>query len=137
MAKMNRESEMTFPTPRCNSLCGGTGAWDKLHELADGGRLSAEEVRAPSSTGGQLNPDWVEWLMGWPIGWTDLEAEEPGEWMDLEDDPAELPKGAAGYIPRVTGGRDNRANRIRALGNGQVPLCAAVAFEEGLRFLER
>jgi len=18
-----------------------------------------------------LNPDWVEWLMGWPIGWTD------------------------------------------------------------------
>ena len=24
-------------------------------------------------TGGQLNPPWVEWLMGWPIGWTDLE----------------------------------------------------------------
>lgn len=22
--------------------------------------------------GGQLNPLWVEWLMGWPIGWTDL-----------------------------------------------------------------
>ena len=21
---------------------------------------------------GALNPDWVEWLMGWPIGWTDL-----------------------------------------------------------------
>ena len=21
---------------------------------------------------GQLNPDWVEWLMGWPIGWTAL-----------------------------------------------------------------
>ena len=20
--------------------------------------------------GGQLNPQWVEWLMGWPIGWT-------------------------------------------------------------------
>ena len=20
--------------------------------------------------GGRLNPDWVEWLMGWPIGWT-------------------------------------------------------------------
>jgi hypothetical protein len=23
--------------------------------------------------GGQLNPDWVEWLMGWPVGWTSLE----------------------------------------------------------------
>ncbi len=22
--------------------------------------------------GGQLNPPWVEWLMGWPEGWTDL-----------------------------------------------------------------
>jgi hypothetical protein len=22
--------------------------------------------------GGKLNPQWVEWLMGWPIGWTDL-----------------------------------------------------------------
>jgi hypothetical protein len=23
--------------------------------------------------GGALNPPWVEWLMGWPIGWTDLQ----------------------------------------------------------------
>jgi hypothetical protein len=22
---------------------------------------------------GPLNPTWVEWLMGWPLGWTDLE----------------------------------------------------------------
>ena len=22
--------------------------------------------------GGSLNPMWVEWLMGWPLGWTDL-----------------------------------------------------------------
>ena len=22
--------------------------------------------------GGNLNPMWVEWLMGWPLGWTDL-----------------------------------------------------------------
>lgn len=25
-----------------------------------------------SDISGELNPDWVEWLMGWPIGWTDL-----------------------------------------------------------------
>jgi hypothetical protein len=26
----------------------------------------------PSAIGGKLNPTWVEWLMGFPIGWTDL-----------------------------------------------------------------
>jgi len=25
-----------------------------------------------TETGGQLNPTWVEFLMGWPLGWTDL-----------------------------------------------------------------
>ena len=24
-------------------------------------------------TGGKLNPDWQDWLMGWPIKWTDLQ----------------------------------------------------------------
>jgi hypothetical protein len=24
------------------------------------------------NNGGQLNPMWVEWLMGWLLGWTDL-----------------------------------------------------------------
>jgi hypothetical protein len=28
--------------------------------------------------GGQLNPNWVEWLMGWPIGWTDCGASAMG-----------------------------------------------------------
>ena len=26
--------------------------------------------------GGQLNPTWVEWLMGFPLGWTDLRDSE-------------------------------------------------------------
>lgn len=26
----------------------------------------------PQQIGGPLNPTWVEWLMGWPLGWTDL-----------------------------------------------------------------
>jgi hypothetical protein len=26
---------------------------------------------ADTPTGGQLNPTWVEWLMGYPLGWTD------------------------------------------------------------------
>lgn len=33
---------------------------------------------------GRLNPNWVEWLMGWPIGWTALQPLEMGkfhEWL--------------------------------------------------------
>jgi DNA (cytosine-5)-methyltransferase 1 len=29
-----------------------------------------------SDKSGQLNPPWVEWLMGFPIGWTDCTASE-------------------------------------------------------------
>jgi hypothetical protein len=25
----------------------------------------------PNAVGGPLNPTWVEWLMGFPLGWTD------------------------------------------------------------------
>jgi hypothetical protein len=30
-------------------------------------------VQESSTANGKLNPAWVEWLMGFPIGWTDLE----------------------------------------------------------------
>jgi hypothetical protein len=26
-----------------------------------------------AEVGGSLNPNWVEWLMGFPVGWTDLD----------------------------------------------------------------
>ena len=29
--------------------------------------------------GGQLNPTWVEWLMGWPLGWSELKPLETGK----------------------------------------------------------
>jgi hypothetical protein len=34
---------------------------------------------------GQLNPMWVEWLMGWPLGWTDLkplEMDRFQQWLE-------------------------------------------------------
>ena len=48
-----------WPTPRANKW----GSPDSH------GRVPEELKNA----GGSLNPMWVEWLMGWPLGWTDLE----------------------------------------------------------------
>lgn len=31
-----------------------------------------ESANAENASGGALSPQWVEWLMGWQIGWTDL-----------------------------------------------------------------
>lgn len=56
---------------------------------------NAKECNAPAEqtrntptlaaqAGGKLNPPWVEWLMGWPIGWTDCEPLETGrcqQWL--------------------------------------------------------
>jgi len=48
---------------------------------------AARDYRSPNSViGGQLNPDWVEWLMGWPIGWSALEPlgmDKFHEWLRL------------------------------------------------------
>ena len=39
----------------------------------DGGSHSrAKQEKEGTWVGGKLNPVWVEWLMGWPQGWTDL-----------------------------------------------------------------
>jgi len=50
--------------------------WSKQsieERLAKGQQIRLNtQVSPDGSQAGQLNPDWVEWLMGWPIGWTDL-----------------------------------------------------------------
>ena len=47
-------------------------AQDSRHALTDRGKSNLGEQVAGLHNGGKLNPNWVEWLMGWPIGWTDL-----------------------------------------------------------------
>jgi len=32
--------------------------------------MTEADVEEMAALGGPLNPDWVEWLMGFPIGWT-------------------------------------------------------------------
>ena len=62
-------AQVNWPTPRSCSAMSAT--------LTDKGKRfpNLETVMAHSdktTIGGKLNPMWVEWLMGWPLGWTDL-----------------------------------------------------------------
>lgn len=73
---------------------------------------------------GKINPDWVEWLMGWPVGWTRIE-ESPDDYTPPVTEwwVAEPP-----HVPRIVSKVSDFSRRIRCIGNGQVPLCAATAF---------
>ena len=82
----------------------------------------------------KLNPDWVEWLMNWPIGWTDPKAKTL-MWLLPEEDPADMAPEHHQHIPRTTLRTDYRTKRIVTLGNGQVPLCAYAAMVWGLAIL--
>lgn len=48
---------------------------DRLDYAVERGATKSN-VYEPPETSGSLNPAWVEWLMGFPTGWTDLEASE-------------------------------------------------------------
>lgn len=61
-AAVAQEARRVWPTPTASEhkyrLAGDTQQSKCLNALS----------------GGALNPEWVEWLMGWPLGWTDLGA---------------------------------------------------------------
>jgi hypothetical protein len=88
----------TWPTPRSCSAMAATitpeSAWNEkrnpnletivgrvqfptptAHNAKEGNYPSEQNRNTPTlatHAGGKLNPMWVEWLMGWPLGWTDL-----------------------------------------------------------------
>ena len=57
--------------------------------------------------------------MGYPIGWTDPDREEPEPWPGW---PAGMGTEQYGWEPpRICGKIPNRAKRLKALGNAVVP----------------
>lgn len=70
----------TWPTPTVNGNNNRKGASPKS---GDGLATAVKSFSQPESdlqngeqqeenNSGQLNPTWVEWLMGYPLGWTEL-----------------------------------------------------------------
>ena len=66
------------PTSR-DWKCATAKEWDNPKNTRNLNRQMAKLYEGEQSTearNGQLNPTWVEWLMGFPLGWTDLNASE-------------------------------------------------------------
>lgn len=62
-----------FPTLRTKGMCGGTGSFQKMEALEAEGIVTTEERKQMTAgNGGQLNPPWTEWFLGWPLEWTAL-----------------------------------------------------------------
>jgi hypothetical protein len=61
-----------WPTP-CASASKGSSPAALVRKSGKSRATDRIDHAVMASDGGQLNPDWVEWLMGWPIGHTALE----------------------------------------------------------------
>lgn len=59
-----------YPTPAARDY----RAPNKKTYAERGGGKKGEQL--PNAIGGLLNPTWVEWLMGYPLGWTELSLSE-------------------------------------------------------------
>jgi hypothetical protein len=67
MARNSRplnEAVVSWPTPQARDHRTG-----EAHRVGDPARHGGWNLN--DWVGGQLNPTWVEWLMGYPPGWTD------------------------------------------------------------------
>ena len=58
-------TDARYPTPVARDWKSGKGKTQ-----AERGRTAGPSLS--EAIGGSLNPTWVEWLMGFPLGWTDL-----------------------------------------------------------------
>jgi len=199
-----------FPTP-CNRDY--KGAVKSGKRITKSGKTQNYGEQLPNIVGGQLNPNWVEWLMNWPITWSGLNAIDPKEYqrwketssktlqkseqlreMWWDNDPSQASSGQqpneqseqqhcdavpqmsrdttrqrevegshkgsdlpllcnniylseseaenvqsgmweqigmdeTKIVPRTDKNIVARVDRLKAIGNGQVPLCAATAWE--------
>ena len=123
-----------LPTPRASAnewrTLKGAPSHGKSHGATLAGTINDREradgrTPAPSSqSAGNVNPDWVEWVMGLPTGWTNPDAKN-GTLLPFEGWVSE-PSG----IPRTLQDAPHRRNRLRTLGNGLVPQVALYALGE-------
>lgn len=123
MLPVTKENGYGFmlPTPRRSEYkgCGAKGSRSHKHML--GRDYLCAVVQDDETKSKHLNPDWVEALMGWHIGWSSVNSINLVDWrFNWEDWERDL--------PRTAEKTKEHKHRMMAIGNGQVPLCVAVAW---------
>lgn len=129
------EDKESWPTPQSRDWKNPVGERytdpKRSNDLNDATDLAEQ---GDNGRGGKLNPDWVEFLMGWPVGWTSLDplpegtmeawetSVKAGTYWDV--DPADT-----GEVPRLTDIKLHRPARLKAIGNGQVPIQLVLAVD--------
>ena len=104
-----------WPTPRSSEWKDTGPVGSKSHTHMDKKGYLCAKTKDPNEPKGALNPDWVEWLMGYAPGYSDIDCDKP---MYLED---HLGFESEPDIPRVTTRKEHRVNRLKCLGNSIVP----------------
>ena len=82
-------------------------------------RKEGQQINLNDQAGGQLNPDWVEELMGFPEGWTNPDVDEPRPWRGW---PAPMgarlwmtpQAGACGMTSKTTGRPLEKSTHLQA-----------------------
>ena len=69
-----------FPTPTCHNA----------KECASPSEYNRNTPTLATHAGGKLNPTWVEWLMGWPLEWTDLKPLETDKFPCVQQQHGEF-----------------------------------------------
>jgi hypothetical protein len=74
---INQAVRDKFPTPTAHNS----------KEGAYPAEFTRKTPTLATHAGGKLNPMWVEWLMGWPLGWTDLKQLETDKYHFVQQQP--------------------------------------------------
>lgn len=72
-----------WPTP-CASASKGSSPAALTRKSGKSRATDRIDHAVMASDGGQLNPEWVEWLMGWPIGHTALEPLATAKYLEWQ-----------------------------------------------------
>ncbi len=120
-----------WPTPTTRDYKGMSGAGRQQ-------RKGNPKDTLPNAVGGVPNPEFSEWLMCWPIGWTSIEPMNRDGWaIWYESMAAHICSDGVceqwfnkDHIPKIAVGVKNCADRLKCIGNGQVPRVAVKAFQK-------